>query len=76
MNELIEVIRDAAKDTLAAERKLKRLHAGQIRRMDSGAMTRASTTTYNARAGDVAESLTSAQRELKRACRQYLGVDE
>jgi len=72
MKELIENIRDAAKDALAAERKLDRLHDGQIRRMHDGSMTRAQTTTYNARASEAATQLSAAERELKAACRKYL----
>jgi hypothetical protein len=46
-------------------KKLQRLHAGQIARINAGAMSRATTTTYNANAADAAERAKSSEDQLR-----------
>ena len=52
LNEIIAAAREARGYRL----KLDRLHKQQLARMQTGAMTRARTTTYNAAAAHAAES--------------------
>lgn len=54
-------------DIAECQRRLDRLHAGYVRKMqrDGRGMSRAQTTTYNARTGQLAERIAELRR-LKR----------
>jgi hypothetical protein len=53
------------REIASVELRLNRLHTAHIWRMMAGAMTRATTTTYNARCADLCVRRDSLRRELR-----------
>ena len=56
---------DYAKEARIERRRLERLHAGHVARTNSGGMSRARTTTYNAAASHAAERARSFEKDLR-----------
>lgn len=61
----LEQIIVSARAALSERKRLERLHAAQVDRLANSSMTRAQTTTYNARASDAAQRATFYERNLR-----------
>lgn len=51
--ETLEEIKRAAAEALRGKKQLKKIHASYVTATNAGHMTRARTTTYNARTADI-----------------------
>tara|TARA_R110000851_G_scaffold60244_1_gene139050 strand:- start:144 stop:371 length:228 start_codon:yes stop_codon:yes gene_type:complete len=60
----LEKIKLSTVEALTARKKLEKLHDGYIKKWNQGSVTRAATTTYNARAADIMTNIVKPN-ELK-----------
>lgn len=56
----------SANSALASRKKLAKLHDAHVARTNSGGMTRANTTTYNANASSAVDDAKFHEAEIKR----------
>lgn len=69
--ELLQEIKSLASEALQGRTKLEKLSSDYFRAQLAGRMTRARTTTYNARAADIMENtVTPCEKQLREILRR------